>query len=68
MSESRPNKAATDEELIGVFTAISVVSRRLARKRPLLRNRKKHSHSKRSERFWQKSPVMASPLRSVTFS
>ena len=32
MSESRPNKAVTDEELIGVITAISVVSRRLARK------------------------------------
>ena len=32
MSESRPNKAVTDEELIGVLTAISVVSRRLARK------------------------------------
>lgn len=32
MSESRPNKAVTDEELIGVFTAISVVLRRLARK------------------------------------
>lgn len=28
----------------------------------------RHSPSKRSERFWQKSPVMASPLRSVTFS
>ena len=28
----------------------------------------KASLSKRSERFWQKSPVMASPLRSVTFS
>ena len=32
MSESRPNKAVTDEELIGVLTAISVVSKRLARK------------------------------------
>lgn len=32
MSESRPNKAVTDEEFIGVLTAISVVSRRLARK------------------------------------
>ena len=32
MSESRLNKAVTDEELIGVLTAISVVSRRLARK------------------------------------
>ena len=32
MSESRPNKAVTDEELIGVLTAISVVSRYLARK------------------------------------
>ena len=30
--------------------------------------RKKHSPSKRSERFWQKNPVLASPLRSVTFS
>ena len=32
MSEPRLNKAVTDEELIGVLTAISVVSRRLARK------------------------------------
>ena len=32
MSESRPNKAVTDEDLIEVLTAISVVSRRLARK------------------------------------
>ena len=32
MSESRPNKAVNDEELIGVLTAISVVSKRLARK------------------------------------
>ena len=32
MSESRSTKAVTDEELIGVLTAISVVSKRLARK------------------------------------
>ena len=32
MSEPRLNNAVTDEELIGVLTAISVVSRRLARK------------------------------------
>lgn len=32
MSESRSTKAMTDEELIGVLTAISVVSKRLARK------------------------------------
>ena len=32
MSESRSNKAVPDEELIGVLTAISVVSKRLARK------------------------------------
>lgn len=32
MSESRPNKAVTDEDLIGVLTAISVVSKHLARK------------------------------------
>ena len=32
MTESKSNKIVTDEELIGVLTAISVVSRRLARK------------------------------------
>ena len=32
MSEPKTNKAVTGEELIGVLTAISVVSRRLARK------------------------------------
>ena len=32
MSESRFNKAVTDEDLLGVLTAISVMSRRLARK------------------------------------
>lgn len=32
MSESRNGKTVTDEDLIGVLTAISVVSRRLARK------------------------------------
>ena len=32
MSEPKNNKAVTGEELIGVLTAISVVSRRLARK------------------------------------
>ena len=32
MSESRFNKTVTDEDLIGVLTAISVVSRRLVRK------------------------------------
>lgn len=32
MSESRPNKAVTEEEFIGAFTAISAVSRRVARK------------------------------------
>ena len=32
MSESRSNNAVPDEELIGVLTAISVVSKRLARK------------------------------------
>lgn len=31
MNESRINGSATDEELIGVLTAISVVSKRLAR-------------------------------------
>lgn len=32
MIESMPNKGATDEDLVGVLTAISVVSRRLATK------------------------------------
>ena len=32
MSEPKTNKAVSGEELIGVLTAISVVSRRLARK------------------------------------
>ena len=31
MNESKINKSGTDEELIGVLTAISVVSKRLAR-------------------------------------
>ena len=31
MNESRINESETDEELIGVLTAISVVSKRLAR-------------------------------------
>ena len=32
MNESKDNRAVADEELIGVLTAISVVSKRLARK------------------------------------
>ena len=32
MNESKTNAAVTDEELIGVLTAISVVSKRLAEK------------------------------------
>ena len=32
MSESRSTKAVSDEELIGVLTAISIVSKRLAGK------------------------------------
>jgi len=31
MNESKDNRAVADEELIGVLTAISVVSKRLAR-------------------------------------
>lgn len=31
MSESKDNRTAADDELIGVLTAISVVSKRLAR-------------------------------------
>lgn len=31
MNESKENRAVADEELIGVLTAISVVSKRLAR-------------------------------------
>lgn len=50
MSESRPNKSVTDEELIGVLTAISVVSRRLARKLIQLNLRKEENvMSKMSE-------------------
>ena len=55
MNESRINESETDEELIGVLTAISVVSKRLARNLIQLEQQKKsmkgateHEQDKRS--------------------
>lgn len=54
MNESKINKSGTDEELIGVLTAISVVSKRLARnliqleqQRESMRGEKQHGQDKR---------------------
>ena len=41
MNESKINESATDEEIIGVLTAISVVSKRLARNLIQLEQQKK---------------------------
>ena len=49
MSESRPNKAVTDEELIGVLTAISVVSIHLAKKLIQLNQTSQSQDGKRDE-------------------
>lgn len=54
MNESKINKSGTDEELIGVLTTISVVSKRLARnliqleqQRKSMRGEEKHGQDKR---------------------
>ena len=62
MNESRINGSATDEELIGVLTAISVVSKRLARnliqleqQRKSMKGATEHEQDKRSGTDHQRS-------------
>ncbi|MEO2811798.1 hypothetical protein ABHB17_06070, partial [[Eubacterium] siraeum] len=62
MNKPKINESATDEELIGVLTAISVVSKRLARNLIQLEQQKKfmegatnHEQNKRSGTDHQRS-------------